>query len=490
MTKLYDLENQVEATINILNNVIKFIQTNNLMEERENSFNIIKDNYQTLTTHDVDLLNFNFKKLARSVSSLIHPDRFPKDQDLIDKANELLQSFNGSIDSVAKNVSKALADGQTTYLWHSNKTNNAEKEYQRAYEKEKNQYQKEYGSRRRRSNHTEDQSQRNSGAYEENYRGQNYNDFRNTNRSQSRGFRYYSAEAESYDEDSWIKTQATQAYEYVRSRFNFIIKKVPSTEKDYVTLKVLYEEKIRSLEYKINATESKIQSLNNKYSQVIVEKEHYCSHNNIEAEYARELQKITINKQNVSEELNLLNSNINRRINDLMPLINEEYRAYQSYRDQMINLYEQEKQMASRGMTRLLNIPKGMSTDDYFFKKYNQIINNPPQNEIVNIRNEILKRDPQYRYLEERIVTINKKYKELENRINYYVQNANEIKNGKYKKYQKKYLALEKSILDERDLEKNALKDLKTELSYSNWRYDDFQEQYGYLANAEGAKRR
>ena len=61
MERLYELELQVEKIINILNNVIKFIQMNNLIEERENAFNIIKDNYQTLTTQDVDLLNFNFK---------------------------------------------------------------------------------------------------------------------------------------------------------------------------------------------------------------------------------------------------------------------------------------------------------------------------------------------------------------------------------------------------------------------------------------------
>ena len=65
MERLYELELQVEKIINILNNVIKFIQMNNLIEERENAFNIIKDNYQTLTTQDVDLLNYNFKKLAR-----------------------------------------------------------------------------------------------------------------------------------------------------------------------------------------------------------------------------------------------------------------------------------------------------------------------------------------------------------------------------------------------------------------------------------------
>ena len=53
MERLYELELQVEKIINILNNVIKFIQMNNLIEERENAFNIIKDNYQTLTTYQL-----------------------------------------------------------------------------------------------------------------------------------------------------------------------------------------------------------------------------------------------------------------------------------------------------------------------------------------------------------------------------------------------------------------------------------------------------
>ena len=122
MERLYELELQVEKIINILNNVIKFIQMNNLIEERENAFNIIKDNYQTLTTQDVDLLNFNFKKLARSVATIIHPDRFPQDEELGAKANEILQSFNGSIDSLNIQVKDALTHGQTTYLWHLNKT--------------------------------------------------------------------------------------------------------------------------------------------------------------------------------------------------------------------------------------------------------------------------------------------------------------------------------------------------------------------------------
>ena len=56
MEKLYDLELQVEKTINNLNNIIKFIQINNLIEKNEKSFNIIKDDYETLTTQDVDLL--------------------------------------------------------------------------------------------------------------------------------------------------------------------------------------------------------------------------------------------------------------------------------------------------------------------------------------------------------------------------------------------------------------------------------------------------
>ena len=144
MERLYELELQVEKIINILNNVIKFIQMNNLIEERENAFNIIKDNYQTLTTQDVDLLNFNFKKLARSVATIIHPDRFPQDEELGAKANEILQSFNGSIDSLNIQVKDALTHGQTTYLWHLNKTNKAEQEYQRAYDQEKKQYQEEY----------------------------------------------------------------------------------------------------------------------------------------------------------------------------------------------------------------------------------------------------------------------------------------------------------------------------------------------------------
>ena len=37
MERLYELELQVEKIINILNNVIKFIQMNNLIEERENA---------------------------------------------------------------------------------------------------------------------------------------------------------------------------------------------------------------------------------------------------------------------------------------------------------------------------------------------------------------------------------------------------------------------------------------------------------------------
>ena len=41
MEKLYDLELQVEKTINNLNNIIKFIQINNLIEKNEKSFNII-----------------------------------------------------------------------------------------------------------------------------------------------------------------------------------------------------------------------------------------------------------------------------------------------------------------------------------------------------------------------------------------------------------------------------------------------------------------
>lgn len=488
MERLYDLELQVEKTINILNDVIKFIQINNLMEERENAFNIIKDNYQTLTTQDVDLLNFNFKKLARSVSSIIHPDRFPKNQELGIKATEILQSFNGSIDSINDQVKVALANGQTTYLWHSNKANNAEQEYQRAYQQEKNQYQEEYGSQRWGSKHKGDQSQRNYGAYGEDYRGQDYYDFRDrTNRNQS--YRYYSDEAESYNKDGWIKTQANKAYEYVKSRINFKINKIPSTEKDYVTLKAIYERKIRSIQYEIDTIKSKIQSLNNKHCQIIVEKERYCSNSNIEEEYARELQGITINQQKVSDELNLLNFNINRRINELMPLINEEYRAYQSYYAQMRNLYNQEIQMVRRGMTRLLNIPEGMSTDDYF-DKYRQIFDNPPQKEIVNIRNDILGNDPTYRQLEDRIGELNNKYTKLGNRINYYIQNANEIKSDKYEKYQQKYVELEKQIIDEIKSKKNTLSNLESNLDYSNWQYVNFQTKYGHLANAEGAKRR
>ena len=487
MEKLYELELQVEKTINILNNVIKFIQINNLIEERENAFNIIKDNYQTLTTQDVDLLNFNFKKLARSVSTIIHPDRFPQDEELGAKATEILQSFNGSIDSLNIQVKDALTHGQTTYLWHLNKTNKAEQEYQRAYEQEKKQYQEEYGPRRRRSNHTENQSQRNT--HEGNYRGQNYYNYKSrADKTQSQGSRYYSEEAESYNEDSWIKTQANKAYEYVKSRINFKINKIPSTEKDYVTLKALYERKIRSIQYEINATKNKIQSLNNKHYQIIFEKDRFCSHSNIEAEYAKELQGITVNQQRVNDELNLLDSKINRRVNELMPLINGEYRTYQSYYAQMCNLYNQEKEMVSRGMTRLLNIPKGMSIDDYF-DKYHQIFNNPPQKEIVNIKNDILGSDPTYHHLEERIEILNNKYTELENKINYYIQNANEIKSDKYRKYQQKYVALEKQVIDEIESKKKTLSDLESNLSYSNWQYVNFQTEYGHLAN-EGTKRR
>ena len=72
MERLYELELQVEKIINILNNVIKFIQMNNLIEERENAFNIIKDNYQTLTTQDVDLLNFNFTKFTNFFTMRIY----------------------------------------------------------------------------------------------------------------------------------------------------------------------------------------------------------------------------------------------------------------------------------------------------------------------------------------------------------------------------------------------------------------------------------
>lgn len=487
MERLYELESQVEKIINILNNVIKFIQINNLIEEREISFNIIKDNYQTLTTQDVDLLNFNFKKLARSVSKIIHPDRFFRDEELSDKANEILQAFNGSIDSLNIQVKDALTHGQTTYLWHLNKTNKAEQEYQRAYEQEKKQYQEEYGPRRRRSNRTENQSQRNTN--EENYRGQNnYNYKSRADKTQSQGSRYYSEEAESYNEDSWIKTQTTKAYEYVKSRINFKINKIPSTEKDYVTLKTLYERKIRSIQYEINATKNKIQSLNNKHYQIIFEKDRFCSHSNIEAEYAKELQRITVNQQRVNYELNLLDTNINRRVNELMPEINEKYQAYQSYYDKMCNLYNLEKKMVSRGMTRLLRIPKRMSIDEHF-GRYHQIFNNPPQKEKDNIKNDILGSDPIYNQLEERIVFLNNKYTELENKINYYNQNANEIKADKYRKYQQKYVALEKEVIDEIESNKKALSDLESNLSYLNWQYVNFQTKYGHLAN-EGAKRR
>ena len=488
MERLYELELQVEKIINILNNVIKFIQMNNLIEERENAFNIIKDNYQTLTTQDVDLLNFNFKKLARSVATIIHPDRFPQDEELGAKANEILQSFNGSIDSLNIQVKDALTHGQTTYLWHLNKTNKAEQEYQRAYDQEKKQYQEEYGPRRRRSNRTENQSQRNT--HEGNYRGQNYYNYKSrADKTQSQGSRYYSEEAESYNEDSWIKTQAKKASEYVKSRINFKINKIPSTEKDYVTLKALYERKIRSIQYEINATKNKIQSLNNKHYQIIFERDRFCSQSNIEAEYERELEEITVNKQRVSDELNLLHFNINRRISELTPLINEQYRAYQSYYAQMCNLYNREKEMVSRGMTRLLNIPKGMSLDNYF-NKYHQIFNNPPQMKIVSIKNDILKSDPTYCHLEERIEILNNKYKELRNKINDYIQNANEIKSDKYKKYQQKYVALEKQVIDEIESKKKTLSGLESNLSYSNWQYVNFQTEYGHLANSEGAKRR
>lgn len=487
MERLYELELQVEKIINILNNVIKFIQINNLAEERENAFNIIKDNYQTLTTQDVDLLNFNFKKLARSVLTIIHPDRFSQDEELVAKATEILQRFNGSIDSLNIQVKDALTHGQTTYLWRLNKTNKAEQEYQRAYEQEKKQYQEEYGQQRTRNNRTENQSQRNT--HEGNYRGQNYYNYKSrADKTQSQGSRYYSEESESYKKDSWIKTQANRAYEYVNSRINFKINKIPSTEKDYVTLKALYERKIRSIQYEINATKNKIQSLNNKHYQIIFEKDRFCSPSNIEAEYAKELQGITLNQQRINDELNLLNSNINRRINELMPLINEEYRAYQSYYAQMCNLYNQERKMVSRKMTRLLNIPKGMSIDDYF-DKYHQIFNNPPQKEIVNIKNDILGSDPTYRHLEKHIEILNNKYTELENKINYYIQNANEIKSDKYRKYQQKYVALEKKVIGEIESKKKTLSDLESNLSYSNCQYVNFQSEYGHQAN-EGDKRR
>lgn len=490
MAEIYDLELEVEKTINNLNNIIKFIQINNLIEKNEKSFNIIKNNYETLTTKEVDLLKFDFRDLSRSVSTIVHPDTFYNNQELGVKANEVLQSFNGTIDSVKRCVNKALKDGKTSYLWHLNKTNNAKQEYQEAYEQEKRQYQEEYGPRRRRSNRTENQSEKNSRTYDEEYRGRNYYDFRNqTDRTKSRGFGHYNEETESYDEDSWIKTQAKKASEYVKSRINFKINKIPSTEKDYVTLKALYERKIRSIQYEINATKNKIQSLNNKHYQIIFERDRFCSQSNIEAEYERELEEITVNKQRVSDELNLLHFNINRRINELTPLINEQYRAYQSYYAQMCNLYNREKEMISRGMTRLLNIPKGMSLDNYF-NKYHQIFNNPPQMKIVSIRNDILKSDPTYCHLEERIEILNNKYKELRNKINDYIQNANEMKSDKYKNYQQKYVALEKQIIDEIESKKKTLSGLESNLSYSNWQYVNFQTEYGHLANNEGAKRR
>ena len=70
------------------------------------------------------------------------------------------------------------------------------------------------------------------------------------------------------------------------------------------------------------------------------------------------------------------------------------------------------------------------------------------------------------------------------------IQNANEIKSDKYKKYQQKYVALEKQVIDEIESKKKTLSGLESNLSYSNWQYVNFQTEYGHLANSEGAKRR
>ena len=94
--------------------------------------------------------------------------------------------------------------------------------------------------------------------------------------------------------------------------------------------------------------------------------------------------------------------------------------------------------------------------DDYF-NKYHQIFNNPPQMKIVSIKNDILKSDPTYCHLEERIEILNNKHKELRNKINDCIQNANEIKSDKYKKYQQKYVALEKQVIDEIESKKKTI---------------------------------
>ena len=490
MEKLYDLELQVEKTINNLNNIIKFIQINNLIEKNEKSFNIIKDNYETLTTQDVDLLKFDFNGLSRTVPTIIHPDTFHDNRELGAKATEVLQNFNGTIDSVKKIVKKANEEGQTTYLWHLNKTNSAEQEYQKAYEQEKKQYQEEYDPRRRSSNQTENQSQRSAGAYEEEYHNQNYYDFRNqTDRTKSRGFRQYNEEDESYDEDSWMRTQAKKVSEYVKSRINFKINKIPSTEKDYFSLKALYERKIRSLQYKIETTKGTIQSLYTERNRTIYEGEYVCSESNIDNEYNKECQEMLTNYNKMNDDLDILKLDIDNRLKELNFIISEQYRAYQSYYDRILNLYNQENKMVKQKMTNLLNIPKGMSTNNYF-KKYLRIINNPPQKEIIKIRKNILENDSSYQSLKESIEILSNKCIALKNKMDYYEKNADEIKISKYEEYLEKYRVKEKQIITQIETKEKALSNLENSLGCTKWQYENFQIVYGHLANSEGAKRR
>lgn len=490
MEKLYDLELQVEKTINNLNNIIKFIQINNLIEKNEKSFNIIKDDYETLTTKDVDLLKFDFNSLSRTIPTIIHPDKFHDNRELGAKATEVLQNFNGTIDSVKKIVKKANEEGQTTYLWHLNKTNNTEQEYQRNYEQGQSQKQEEQGSRRRRrSDRTENQSQRSAGPYEEGYHSQYYYDFRNPDKNKKRGFGYYNEEAESYDEDSWIKTQAKKASKYVKSRINFKINKVPSTEKDYISLKALYERKIRNLQYKIETTKGTIQSLYTERNRTIFEGEYVCSESNIDNEYNKEFQEMLTNYYKMNDDLDIFKLDIDKRLKELNFIISEQYRAYQSYYDRILNLYNQENEMVNQKMTNLLNIPKGMSIDNYF-KRYIRILNNPPQKEIFKIRKNILENDPTYQSLKESIESLSNKCIALKNKMDYYDQNVYIIKTSKYNEYLEKYRVKEKQIITQIETKEKALSNLENSLGYTKCQYENFQTVYGHLTNGEGAKSR
>lgn len=397
------------------------------------------------------LNNFDFISLKRDVAAVFHPDHFHGIQGVIDKPDDVLAVFFGSLEKINECIKSGIEINANV-----SQTENEERRR----------------TRRNQANYDYD--------YNYNYNpGYGYN--RNNNNSSNN----------TQEEQVYPENQDT-VFTYISDRFNALFRNIPSNEEDYITILEKFQKKIESYRNKLNDIQEEIESL--RRSIMITENEKYykISEENINIEYNNLCQKLfnaaSILYGNLEKRKRLLNN----RYYELRPIMrdkvdefNAAYSALIKEQNQLTTDYNYatyygDKRKMKNLVKRLKEVDKELSENEQF----------AGNNLSKAVANEVVNGDCIYKDLWEKWLKAKKRFDKADNNYKKVVNNPRYQKEQIRNRYERKYQAILKTHTDNLQYSERAKNRILQSIQYYIEKIQEFEEIYSQYAPDNGRAKR